>query len=395
MTTYQLKSSVANSCAIGLPKLTLFSADAHWAIWTLLLGVALLGNWAERYRWGQALSGAVIAILCGMALSAVGIIPSKAPAYNIVLGYLLPLAIPLLLFDADLSRIRRESGRLLLGFVASAVGTLTGIALAVALIEIPGNEPAVAAALAGAYVGGTLNLVATARAVGLDENTTAALIGAANLTVTAYLVCLFILPRAALLTRRFAEPQILRAEAPDPRKPGLTDSPLLLRALFASLAVCTIGFTLEDLLEIRGAAILIITLLSVAIATHLGDSRSVFRGADILGLALLQVFFAAVGASADIAVLITSGPTLLLFALMILIVHFAITLVGARIFRLSLLEALLASNACAAGAPTAAGMAVAHHRKDLMLPALLCGTLGYAIGNVLGVACYGLLMLIA
>lgn len=45
-----------------------------------------------------------------------GIIASEAPAYKIVTGFLLPLAVPLLLFRADMRRVLKSTGTLLLAF---------------------------------------------------------------------------------------------------------------------------------------------------------------------------------------------------------------------------------------------------------------------------------------
>lgn len=60
----------------------------------------------------------------GLAASSVGIVASDAPAYKVVLEHLLPLAIPLLLFNADLRRVLRSTGTLLLAFLVGS-GTLS------------------------------------------------------------------------------------------------------------------------------------------------------------------------------------------------------------------------------------------------------------------------------
>ena len=44
----------------------------------------------------------MVATLCGLLLSNIGVLPSSAQEYDIVKGYLLPLAIPLVLLSADL-----------------------------------------------------------------------------------------------------------------------------------------------------------------------------------------------------------------------------------------------------------------------------------------------------
>ena len=72
----------------------------------MLLGAAAFGYWAETTRWGRRLSGAIMTMGCTFLLSNLGVIPAAdVPAYDVVWGYLVPLAIPLLLFQADLRRI--------------------------------------------------------------------------------------------------------------------------------------------------------------------------------------------------------------------------------------------------------------------------------------------------
>lgn len=59
----------------------------------------------------------MVSILLGLAASNVGILAAEAPAYRIVMYYLLPLSIPLMLFNADLRRVIKSTGALLLAFL--------------------------------------------------------------------------------------------------------------------------------------------------------------------------------------------------------------------------------------------------------------------------------------
>lgn len=63
------------------------------------------------------MSAALVSTLVGQAASNMGIIPFEAPAYSLFMQYLLPLAVPLLLFRADLRRVISSSGTLLLAFL--------------------------------------------------------------------------------------------------------------------------------------------------------------------------------------------------------------------------------------------------------------------------------------
>ncbi len=88
--------------------------------------MAWFGLWAEKTKWGSKLSAVVISILGTFILSNLSIIPTDAPAYDIVWSYLVPLAIPLLLFKADLRKIIKEAGPTLIAFAFGAIGTVIG-----------------------------------------------------------------------------------------------------------------------------------------------------------------------------------------------------------------------------------------------------------------------------
>lgn len=62
-------------------------------------------------------SAALVSTLVGLAASNLGILPHDAPAYSIVLEFLLPLTIPLLLFGANLQQVVRSTGMLLVAFL--------------------------------------------------------------------------------------------------------------------------------------------------------------------------------------------------------------------------------------------------------------------------------------
>lgn len=72
---------------------------------------------SEKTKVGSSLSGALVTTLVCLALSNLGIIANQAPAYDVVLAFLLPLAVPLLLYRADMRRVIRSTGTLLLAFL--------------------------------------------------------------------------------------------------------------------------------------------------------------------------------------------------------------------------------------------------------------------------------------
>ncbi|MEJ2495864.1 MAG: DUF819 family protein, partial [Ignavibacteriaceae bacterium] len=332
------------------------------------------------------------AIFLTFVLSNLSIIPTSAPTYDIIWGYLVPLAIPLLLFKADLRKIFREAGETLLAFTFGGIGTIIGTIIAYNTIELGENGWKLAAIFSSTYIGGSMNYVAAAEAVKLESaNLLAAGIAADNLVMAVYFIVLFALPSFSFFKKYFKvrsdNNTILQNN--DDIVNDLQENKISLNNLALSLAItfiiCALGFWIADLTEIGGIGILIITAIIVAIATIFPKQMKKIEGSEIIGTFLMQIFFAAIGASANIFVVLEYGPILFLFAGMILAVHLIILLLLGKIFRLSISEIVIASNANMGGPTTAAAMAVAKNWRNLVIPAILCGTLGYAIATFIGV----------
>ena len=372
---------------------TLIQSDQHWAVWAILISVAAFGLWAEKTRWGSRLSAVVVSILAAFILSNLSIIPSQAEGYDVVWSYLVPLAIPLLLFKADLRMIIKEAGPTLLAFIFGAIGTVLGTLLAFALIPLGVEGYKLAGIFCATYIGGSMNFVPASEALQLRSgDLLTAGFAADNLIMTVYFLLLFSLPSMALMKKLFRTKYDDQAHKyaddsevakPTSERPDLLD---MARGLAIATVVCAVGFALSDLTGIRGSGILFVTAIIVGLATLFPKVMSSIHGANQIGTFLMQIFFAVIGASANVMAVIKVGPILFVFAAIILAVHLVFLLTAGKIFKLDLAEIVIASNANMGGPTTAAAMAVARKWQPLVIPAILCGTLGYAVATFIGVA---------
>ena len=167
----------------------------------ILFALAALGFWVDGHRQLQKTSGALWIIVCGVLLSNFHITPFESASYGFVFDYLLPVAIPLLLFKANLVLIFRESGKVMLTFLFASMATVIAAITALQFVDLGANSPEIAGVIAGGYIGGTMNFVAIGKAVGMDTDLFSVTIGANSVVSVIALSILIALPSISLVRR--------------------------------------------------------------------------------------------------------------------------------------------------------------------------------------------------
>jgi uncharacterized membrane protein len=128
----------------------------------------------------------------------------------------------------------------------------------------------------------------------------------------------------------------------------------------------------------------VLTGITLLLATSLSRWLTAINGADELGAYLLMLFLFKIGLPADLVAVLKQAPIMFVFCAIIAVVNVAVPLVVGRWLRLNLEELVLAMNATLGGPSTAAAMAVSAGWSRLVLPGLLIGLLGYIVGTPLG-----------
>ena len=379
--------------------MSLIPADSHLAVMAGLFGISPAAFLLEKTRVGAQLSGAVIAILGAILASNLELLPHAAPAYDFVFSYFVPVLIPLFLYRANLRRIVFESSRLTLAFLVATVGTVAGVTVGALVLDLgtlaPAakmadelREPAIAGLFASTYIGGSVNYAALGELTGLNQDSSffSAATAADNLFSAVYLAFLALLPGWLWIARRFPGHRAKESFGSE-EKAAVTASSLCL-ALATSMIVVAVTDATLAWLDAGSWRYVMITALVLVMATVIPDLANRLAGAFELGVCLSFVFFAAIAAGADVPAMLSVAPLLVVLVLILLSVHAVVLLMLGRLFKLSVPELVIASNAAVLGATTAPALAAAKGWKDLVTPAVLVGVLGYALGTFIGTLIY-------
>jgi uncharacterized membrane protein len=373
--------------------LPLIGPDQDFALWAILIALAGFGFWCERFPWGRKYSGVMLLMTAAIVLANLRIIPTSAPVYDVVWDYLVPVAIPLLLFQADLKRIVRESGPTLIAFMIGSAAVVAGTLAGVSLLDLGPEEAELAGIFTGTYIGGSLNFAAVAQASGMqDGSMLAAAVAADNVATNLHFLLIILLPGIAWMASKFPTEHMDNAANFSAGTPVSVHrvADLDIAGLLAALALAFLLAALGDLLaEFAGKdqfAILVTTALTLVVATFLPRQIGKLSGHIEAGNVLMFIFLASVGATADIWQLIDIGPVLFVFAAIIIVVHLIVLFGLGKVMKFDLAELAMASAVCIGGPSSAAAIASAKGWRDLLIPGVLAGSLGYAVGSFIGVS---------
>lgn len=368
----------------------LISPENDLAIWAALIGIAAFGFWSEKTGWGRRLTGTIVVLITAFALSNIGVIPDWAPVYGTVMSSFVPLALALLLLRVDLRTLRSEAGPTLVIFLIGGVGTILGAVAAFYLVPLDSYRAELAGMFTATYIGGSANFAVVADAFGVSDGDVLVPAAASDTIATIlYLIVLGAIPGMRLFRRNFPQriAPVQNAKAGPAHTWTVTEFDIsgTLVSLFLALLFVIAGGVVQALTEVRGVSVLTITVLAVAAGTLFADRIKPMQGSFQLGMVLMLLFFAALGATGSIAKLIEAGPLMLYFATTIIGVHFVVVFGMGYLLKLDLAEIAIASNACVCGPPTAAGMAADAGWDHLVTPGILAGSLGFVIASLAGV----------
>ncbi|MDC6390323.1 DUF819 family protein [Maribacter sp. PR1] len=369
----------------------MFTNHSVFVLFVLCLMV-LLSIYSAKTKWGKPLGAALLVILFTAVLANMGVIPSASnsiPLYDGIFTYLAPLSIFYLLLGANLREIKKAGLPMLGLFLLGSLATVLGIFIAWYLVGpdqlLEEDAKVLAGMLTGTYTGGSVNFNAVALIYDFQEK---GLLYAGAIAVDNVVTAFWVIATIAL-------PKTLRARFKDKNLsiPGDEAGKDLHEkmGIFSLAMALVIGFGALFLSEMIHAwwseipTILVISTFGIALAQFPFIKK--LEGVHSLGLYIVYLFLAVIGAYCEIGAVLDLqqiGLTLLGFTLVAVALHGVIIIALGGLFFRDWDMVAIASQANVGGGTSAIALAETFDRNELILPAILVGTLGNALGTYLG-----------
>lgn len=358
----------------------------------------------QRTRLRHLGTALLVIVLTAVAAN-IGAIPTGStphhpvPLYDGIFRYVAPLAIFWLLLPINLRDLRRAGRTMLLTFLLGSAGTVIGVLVGMWLMDAPSAigpyYQALGGMFAATYIGGGINFNAVALhyQVVQEEVLYTGAVAADNVMTALWMVVTLALPRLlAPIWRNGIDRHPEGAPLGMPIQAEHDTEPMHPRDLGALLALGCGAIWLAEActawLGHRAVSLPVVVLLSI-IALVLAQVPFItrLRGIRVVGMFAIYLFLAVIGAHCDLGslqALGATGLTMLLLISIIVGVHGVLTFGLAWLLRIDLDLTAIASQANIGGSPSALALARSLGRDDLVLPGVMAGSLGYAIGTFIG-----------
>ena len=369
------------------------------ALAAVIAAATALAFWLDyRFPALGKVGASMLAIIFGAILSNTGLVPVSSVVYDIVLGPVTSVSIAWLLLSVDLRDLAKAGPRMTGAFAIAVTGTVLGALVAAAVYgsQFGDDTWRIAGALTGTYSGGSVNFVSVGREVGLTGTLFAGLNAADAVMTALWLAATLMLP--VWLGRFYApvsegsdEGATAEEEEGDAASDRRRHHPYFMREGLSALSLANLfaaGVILVFLAEWLGQqfpaipSILWLTTLALALG-HSPLCRDA-RGAMQLGSVGLHFFFVLIGILSRVSEIVAVGAEVFVFTLIVVAVHGVVVFGAGKLLRLDIGTISVASQAAVGGPSSALAVAISREWRHLILPGVVMGLFGYAVGTYLG-----------
>jgi len=314
---------------------------------------------------------------------------------DLLMSITILLAIPLVLFSANVKQWSRLAGKTLVSLVTGFVAVIVVIVAGYFIFEGKGMKDLwkVAGMLVGVYTGGTPNLASLKMMLDVDADIYI-LTHTYDLIIGVFYLA-FLMTIGQKMFHRFLPKypvplEDVKVRDLDGKDPfwGIFQAHIfvpLLKAYGLAIVIFAIGGALSML--VPASMVMVVVILTI---TTLGIFASTIPSINRIdktfesGMFLILIFSIVVASMADVRNFSGITPGLFAYVTMAVFGSLFLHVLMARIFKVDADTVMITSAAMICSPPFVPVVAGAIKNKEVILPGLTIGIIGYAIGNYLG-----------
>jgi uncharacterized membrane protein len=378
---------------------------------TLIAGIGIIFLLATRRRLARLfrfIPPITWAYFLPMICTTGGILPSSSPVYTWITYNLLPASLILLIMTTDIPAIMKLGPKALAMMLAGSLGVVIGGPITLMLFHrwLPAEAWKGIGALAGSWVGGSVNMMAVAEGIHTPAGLLAPLIVVDTVVGYSWFGLLIYLSNFQdAIDRRFSfdrsiiddlNARLDKIRTKRSRPIAIHDLAFMLAASFGIGRLCLwSGGHLPEFGRVVGSftwTIILVTaagmLLSFTPLRRLEDA-----GASRLGYMGIYIILASIGARADLGAVLKT-PVFFAAGAVWILIHAAVLAAAARLLRAPVFFFATGSMANIGG--TSTGPITASVYQSALAPVgLLMAVFGMLIGTYAGLLCAQLCALVA
>jgi len=352
----------------------------------------------RKFPMVNKLGSVVIAYGVGLIIGNIGILPEGSRAIQDTLTTItIPLAIPLLLFSANIRAWFTMAGKTMLSMLGALIAVIIVVATGYLLFRGAGMKELwkISGMLVGLYSGGTPNLASLKMM--LDVNPDVYIITHTYDLVLGSIYLLFLITLGRTVFGRILKPYPIgmkgvklsmeQFDGKDPYQGIFKKQTIvpLLKAFGISVLIFGIGGGLGLMVpENSQMVIVILTITTLGILMSLVPYVNRIEKTFELGMYLILIFSLVVASMANVRHFSGAAPGLFMYITFVVFGGLILHLIFARFVRIDADTMMVTSTALICSPPFVPVIAGAIRNREVIVSGLTVGILGYAIGNYLG-----------
>ena len=359
----------------------------------MLCLMIILSLYVGKTKLGKQLGSALLVILFTAIIANLKLIPSASNSielYSIIFEYIAPISIFFLLLNVNLVSIKKAGLPMITLFIVGSLSTTLGILISWIIISpenvLGSDANVIAGMLTGTYTGGSVNFNAVALEYGFQKKGIlyAGTVAVDNVVTTIWILATLTFP---LILSKIWKGKVFLKQTISIEK-NFDEDKIDLVSLASLIFLGISAFYISEILAKKFNSIPSILILStIGILLAQTNFISKLKGSHNLGLYLVHLFLAVIGAYCEISAvyeLKEIGITLFLFTSVSVLIHGVLIIIVGGLFYRDWQMIAIASQTNVGGGASAIALAETFKRNELILPSILMGTLGNAIGTYLG-----------